>query len=202
MYEKQIIPDDEPIDTFLYNKNTVNMVMTKKDMNKVKTSKDTNNKICIQNAFRHLNDNNILKFRKLINDNKKIVNLKHKKTYLIHEACKKGMSDFVKILLFAGANCNTVDSYGKYPQHYSIESNCCVLIDIIFLFGYSMDVQDSKGDTPFHYASQMDNLEMITTLMIYRANPMVENNSSKYPIDMCTNNEIIDVIEKYTKDNF
>lgn len=197
-----IVLDDEPIDTLLYNKNTVNMIITEKDMDNVNISKVTNAKICIQNAFRHIRNNDIFEFRKLINNNKSIVNMKCKNTYLIHESCKRGLTEFVKILLFSGAHCDAPDSYNKYPQHYAIESKCCMLIDIMFLFGHSMNVQDSNGDTPFHYAVKMNNLEMITALMIYRATPTIKNSSSHTVMDICTNEEILTIIKKYASSNF
>ena len=156
----------------------------------------------IDDAYRLMRSKNITEFRKLINNfNKNMINQKHKRTFLIHEACRLGDPDFVSIMLFLGANCSIKDDFGYMAQHYSVKSKITIIVDILALFGNDMNVKDVDGNTPLHHGVTQQNEDIIKTLMTYNVDPNIRNNQNELPIDRCLfNKHLINLMNRYTKE--
>lgn len=167
---------DEIIDTTEYTKDTRDFIITDDAVDLIMADRvNGSSQKDIGDAFRFLRSNNLVEFRKIIGRNRFIVNNKHNKTFLVHEACRLGNVEFVSLLLFLGAQCTIMDDNGFMAQHYAVKSKSTVVVDILFLFGFNMNVRDSKGNSPFYYALMDENVEMINVLMIYKADPMIKN---------------------------
>ena len=135
-------------------------------------------------------------FRKLLSEDRNIINQSFKKTHLIHEACQRGAVDIVTFLLFSNADCHIQDSNGMYPQHYAAISNAPVLIDILSVFGHDLNIKDSKGNTPLHHAVLLENKIVIHMLMHYKA-LILKNIENNTPIDISNDLEIIQTLKEY-----
>jgi hypothetical protein len=191
--------EDELIDMSNYTRDTRDLVLSEQTMLDIFNNKSncTAQQKYLSDAFRFLRSNKMPEFRKLTTAHTFIVNLKYNKTFLIHEACKLGKSDFVGFLLFLGAKCNVQDDHGLMASHYASRSKVTVSIDIIALFGNSLDVRDIDGNTPLHCAIARHDRDMVKTLMGYRANPNIKNKKNELPVDKCESNDLLESIIHY-----
>ncbi len=148
---------DELIDTYRYTRDLRELVISDQTMCDIVKSYSSvkSQKILLNMAFKSLRTNNMMEFRRIICEQKDVVNIKHDGTYLIHEACRLGNADFVCLLLFLGAKCDTMDDKGLMAQHYAVISNDPMCIDILFLFGNHMDVKDMYGNSPYEYVTKI-----------------------------------------------
>lgn len=195
---------DEQIDTSEYTKDTRNLILTDEIVLDIISNKSSYNfqQKHIFDAFRFLKNNKLTEFRKLITDHKNLINIKHNKTYLLHEACKLGVSDFVSLLLFLGAKSSIHDDHGLMAQHYAAKSDNCVIIDILALFGNNMNVLDMIGNTPLHFAIINRNYDIIKALMSYKADPYIVNKAGEKAtdkLDKIVDIDIINMINEYVK---
>lgn len=167
--------DDELIDMLEYNKDNRDLILTQEIVDDIINNKSKYNiqRKYLADAFKYLRNNKLSEFRKVVGENSSIINDKYDKTFLIHEACKIGNHEFVLILLFLGAVCDTLDDHGMTAQHHAVaislknSTNPSLIIDILFLFGNSMNVKDVDGMTPLQYAILEENEEIINALVIY-----------------------------------
>jgi len=191
--------DDELIDQeFIID--TKILIISESSFNEIK-----NNNYCIDivqknlmNAFHYLKTQKTIDFRKIVTNNKNIINQKYNKTFLIHEACKIGNSDYVSLLLLLGSKCNLIDDYGFMAQHYAVNSKNILVVDILYTFGHSFNLKDKNGNTPFHHAIMNDDINMVKTLITYKTDPTILNNNNKSILDIChIKSDIYHLIKKY-----
>jgi ankyrin repeat protein len=190
----------EEIDMTNYNKDMRQMIISEKNFcDIISNNVKSNSKLkLLSNAFRYMRVNKFTEFRKIICKNKSIINNKYNKTFLIHEACKKGDPDYIALLLFLGAKCSIIDDHGMMAQHYAVKSGSIIAIDILSLFGNSMNVKDKKENTPMYYAIMNKNEEMIKTLMIYKADPTIKP-LINHDIDNIEDDDFLNCINEYIK---
>lgn len=145
--------DDEFVDT----RDSRELILSDQTMTEIIKSYSSikSQKLLLTMAFKSLRSNNMMEFRRIICEQKDIVNIKHDGTYLIHEACRLGNADFVCLLLFLGAKCNIMDDKGLMAQHHAVIGHDPMCIDILFLFGNHMDVKDMHGNTPYEYVTKV-----------------------------------------------
>lgn len=55
-----------------------------------------------------------------------------------------------------------------------------------------------SGFTPLHYAILLDDIEVVRLLLDNGANPTLENSRGCIPLDYCTNDDIMLLLEQYT----
>jgi ankyrin repeat protein len=191
--------NDELIDPeFIIDTKT--LIISESSFNEIK-----NNNYCVDiiqknlmDAFRYLRTKKSSEFRKLVTSNKNIINQKYDKTFLIHEACKIGNSDYVSLLLLLGSKCNLIDDHGFMAQHYAVNSKNILIVDILYTFGHSFNLKDKNGNTPFHHAVINNDIDMAKTLITYKTDPTILNNHNKTILDICQNkSDIYHLIKKY-----
>lgn len=185
---------DEFIDTQKYTIDVRELILSDQTMCEIMRSYSNtkSQKILLTAAFKSLRTNNMLEFRRIICEQKDIVNTKYEGTYLIHEACRLGNADFVCLLLFLGAKCNIMDDKGLMAQHYAIIGRDPMCVDILFLFGNHMDVKDMYGNTPYEYMTKKyepsDNDE------IGKKNNKIEKNKK---VTFLSSNDLQKIINQY-----
>lgn len=179
--EKMIEEEDEMIDMDNYTRDTRNMILTDETVQSIinDTSKGGIHQKNLMDAFKALKTSKFGDFRKIVSDDRSIINMKHDKTYLIHEACRLGNPECVSLLMFLGARCSVLDDRGMMAQHYAVQSRSTVVIDILSLFGNSMNVNDKDGNTPFYCALQNNDKTMIRSLMTYKVDPIMKEYVAK-----------------------
>lgn len=150
--------------------------------------------------FNLIRADNSYEFKKLLefDINKDIINVIYKKTYLLHEACRRGMADIVTFLLFLNADCNLRDNNGMYPQHNAALSNCAILIDILSVFGNDFNVKDKRGNTPLHLAVMKKERSIINILLSLNVR-ILKNKEGKTPIDVCEDPVILNMLKNHIK---
>lgn len=163
---------DELIDMYDYTRDTRNLILSDSvvcdilnELNQEHTKMQN-----ISIAFKYLRLLKLAEFRKLVNDNKSIINIKFENTYLIHEACRLGNPEYVALLLFLGAKCSILDDNGYMAQHYAVMAKSTVIIDILALFGNNMNVKDKNGNTPLYYSLMTRDTSITKLLMTYKSN--------------------------------
>ncbi len=163
---------DDLIDTYYYNKNTHDLILSEEDMedivtnNKIKFNSDDHDlahinktivnynhqQACLSILFQKIKENDITEFRKLIIDNTSIINVKFNRTFMFHEVLRLGKLDFASFLLFMDAKYDTLDDFGLMAPHYAIISGKAVLVDLLAMFAIDFNCQDQNGSTPLHHA--------------------------------------------------
>lgn len=168
-YINKIDVDDELelIDMKNYTRDTRDLIISEFDMNKIVNKINTNYSYHLIDAFKCLRDKNTIKFCKIINNNRQIIDIKYDKTYLLHEACRLGQQECVSILLLMGAKCDMFDDNGMMPQHYAAKSGCTLIVDILILFGNSMNIKDKNNNMPIYYATLNQDTDMMRLLFNY-----------------------------------
>jgi ankyrin repeat protein len=152
----------------------------------------------LSRLFAYIRTCNAYEFRKVLSEDRSVINSTHNKTYLIHEACKRGATDIVTFLLFSNADCHMADGYGLLPQHYSVVSNAPVIIDILSVFGHDLNVIDDHGNTPLHHAVKCENKIMIHMLLNYKVDSTIKNVNGKTAFDLSDNSVISIVLKDYS----
>jgi len=198
------ILDDEPIDMYDYTRDTRDLILSDRVMIDILNETLSGNAHVrhLSDAFRYLKLNKLVEFRRTVSKNRPIINIKFRKTFLLHEACRLGNPECVSLLLFLGGVCSVMDDNGYMAQHYATMSKSTVIIDILALFSNSMNVRDAKGNTPFYYALAAKDEEMLKTLMTYKANPFTPDiESSTVDAFIHDNNtNISNMLAKYIMD--
>lgn len=190
---------DEIIDIIKYNKDSLELILTDNDLNDIISSKKSYsfNLKYLSDAFEMIDKDDSTLFRKHINEYKWIINIKHKKTYLLHYCCSKGKLEFVSFLLFLGAKPNLIDDYGHMAQHKAIITDNSIIIDVMAVFGINMNVKDRSGNTPLHLAVSSSNIKITKLLINYKVNPTIKNNNNSSVIDMCKDQKIKNILKSY-----
>lgn len=154
----------------------------------------------LSKLFAYIRTDRAYEFRKVLSEDRSVINTVHSKTYLLHEACRKGASEIVTFLLFSDARCNIKDGYGLMPQHYAVRSKSPTVLDILSVFGHDLNVRDSKQNTPLHHAVILKNRIMIHMLINYKVDPFAENNKKQQPTDLIDNDDdTANVIRNYIR---
>lgn len=151
----------------------------------------------LSKLFAYIRTDREYEFRKVLSEDRSVINTVHNKTYLIHEACRKGASEIVTFLLFSDARCNVKDEFGLMPQHYAVRSNSPNILDILSVFGHDLNVKDNDQNTPLHHAVMLKNSIMIHMLLHYRIDPFAKNNDKKTAIDLAADAETRQVLQSY-----
>ena len=144
--------------------------------------------------FQLIREDNSQEFKKLLNEDKNVINTMYKKSYLLHEACRRGMADIVTFLLFSNADCNLRDGNGMYPQHNAALSGCMILIDILSVFGHDLNIKDLNGNTPLHLAVMNKDSSIVHMLLSYNVK-ILKNKEEKTPIEICDDSDISDMFK-------
>ena len=144
-------------------------------------------------------NNNFDNFKKIINNNKKIINkMSIKGMYLLHFACYKKKHDFVTYLLYMKADPYKHDAIGKTSQHYAVLSGDSNILNILILYGIRFDIKDIDGNTPLHYAISHEDENIVDILLDNNIDPFIKNNKNLTPVEYSiTNKNIMKKIKKY-----
>lgn len=72
---------------------------------------------------------------------------------------------------------------------------------LILEFFADLNIKDNLGNTAMHYALKAENKHMLIALLLFGANPEIQNNEEKKPVDMSkfTKDELDPIVEKITK---
>ena len=136
--------------------------------------------LIVNNALVHINECNIQPIHLLS---------------LSKESSVEKLIEFTKLLLDNGADVNSIHSiFGYTPLHSACIKNNILLIYFLHENGANPNIKQISGNTPLHLCS---NLDIIKLLIKYNADPNIENNLNRKPIDIAITKKNQDIIDFY-----
>ncbi|XP_015610461.1 BRCA1-associated RING domain protein 1 isoform X2 [Cephus cinctus] len=114
----------------------------------------------------------------------------------LHTACVKGDTEYVKLLIDAGANPNTKDNAGWTPLQEAMANGYYDICELILKAGAAPDTPGLKNKTALHEAVLNNDCDSVKLLMSYHANPNVFDEFGKRPLDYCWSNEVRDILQE------
>lgn len=70
----------------------------------------------------------------------------------LHLAAEEGSMECTKLLLDAGATCESKNSRGQTPLHLAALSQSAETLDVLISTGAKVNMEDNDGRTPLHAA--------------------------------------------------
>ncbi len=102
----------------------------------------------------------------------------------LHEASRAGSIEFIRMLVFSGADINAIDETGKTALTDAIQMNQTDAIKALLEQKASPVMQDMYGRNAFHEAVEFSSLEVITLLRNAGGNPMARDSFGKTPLSL------------------
>jgi ankyrin repeat protein len=123
------------------------------------------------------------------------------RTALMECAGREDKFEYLCLLIDAGANVNASDIEGWTPLHFAAQAQLPKTVEYLLKHGALPDPQDSHGNTPLFRAvsTSRGRGDVITLLRNVGADPFIENNNGKSPIDFARMIANFDVFQ-YFKD--
>jgi ankyrin repeat protein len=139
----------------------------------------------ITELFTLLNENNINKFKKILEDDKdNLIDMNMKDNngnYFLNYAIIYNNLDLVNLLLKKEANIDIVDAEERSILYYPIKMNFIKIVKTLLEhnktnIGISItDIRDKNGNTPLHYAIILKNEILVNLLLEYNSNLHIQD---------------------------
>lgn len=113
---------------------------------------------------------------------------------ILHKACKLGRVQAVEYFLTYGGNPNLRNKSNNTPLHKSYNSPA--IVELLIRHGAQINSQNNSGSTPLHKAIKKHSWDVAKLLLKLGGNLHLQDNSSKFPVDYCENQEIHTQLEK------
>lgn len=119
----------------------------------------------------------------LLKNGAQINNNEHKE-FLLHNACRQGLTNFVELLVSYNAEVNQLDNEGDTPLLISVKNNSVEPTEVLLSSQKAdVNVPDCEGAYPIHYACAQGNEEMVRLLLRYNEKNLVNGKGEK-PISL------------------
>ncbi|KAK7495784.1 hypothetical protein BaRGS_00013004, partial [Batillaria attramentaria] len=100
----------------------------------------------------------------------------------LHEACKKGDKDAVKILLCSSATVHDKDSVGNTPLHAACMAGQTNIAALLISLGANVGALDMYGNTPLHDACRLGQHDIALYLVQNNAEVRKKNKKGRTPL--------------------
>ena len=115
---------------------------------------------------------------------------------LLHLAAASNQSEYVPILLGAGANPNMRNNNGNSPLHSAALHSQCKSIQLLLNNKANPNLTNNYSETPLHYTiNPFVNVQIVALLLSAKANPNLKNIHGNVPI----HNAVLQPIPKLIK---
>ena len=120
---------------------------------------------------------------------------------MLHYSCDEGNIKIVEKLLNSNCDPNIKNNKNETPLHLASKKGLYDICHILLDNGASLDMYDLELNTPIHHACLNNHIILLKYLLT--KNPQVDskNINGKIPVDLATNKEITDLLEKYMNKN-
>ena len=126
---------------------------------------------------------------------------------LLFEAAEDANLGLVKLLIRAGADVKSKNTYGYTPLHYAVGTDQLGVVELLVKHGADVNANDNReGMTPLHLAIHTgyadDNLAVIKFLLSKKASTKIKNRqgfTTECEIAMIRNRDIDNRIKRFVK---
>lgn len=125
--------------------------------------------------FDAFNQSDLKTVKKMIEENRLLVNHKVESRTLLHLACYEGYTDFVKDLLDLDADTTEVDDEGDTPLHYAAFQKQALCAKILLERDANCNAQNNNGSTPLIIAVNHPDLDTVKLLLEHGADVNLQN---------------------------
>lgn len=122
----------------------------------------------------------------------------------IHIAASRGYSNIIEIIMqsFAAKKINNLvdieDDTGTTPLMWASMNNQIPAINILLKYGANINAQDYDGWSALHFAAASQSYKAVEILLKNKADANLENVNDDKPIDLTTDTDIVELLNKYT----
>ena len=161
-------------------------IATEKKQNSDEIQDEVMNSIVTLNIFDCACKNNVLYAEFLIKCGANINSrIKESDKSPLCYAAEKGHTEFVKLLIKAGANADAVSKEGNTPLHYAADNGHTEVVKLLINEKrVNVDAVDIEGNTPLHRAADKGRTEVIETLLKAGAKTNVKNKGDRIPLQV------------------
>ncbi|EGT39709.1 hypothetical protein CAEBREN_00026 [Caenorhabditis brenneri] len=120
----------------------------------------------------------------------------------LHEAARRGNMDMLAECLRERVSVNSLDKSGATPLYWAAHGGHTTAVKTLLeVPKVAVSVQNKLGDTPLHAAAYKGHVECVRLLLTASANPFVQNQDNKLPIDVTKDADIGALLDKAMKEN-
>ncbi|KAK7489244.1 hypothetical protein BaRGS_00019496 [Batillaria attramentaria] len=109
--------------------------------------------------------------------------------YPLHDAAKRGNTDFLKECLLNRVSVNGLDKAGSTPLHWAAHGGHMACLEAL-LAEPRCEVNNKLGDTPLHSAAWKGHSAAVKMLLDKGARVDIRNNENKLPVDLTKDAEV------------
>lgn len=114
--------------------------------------------------------------------------------YMLQQAVEAGNIQKIAQAVAQGADINYVYNDDNTLLHLTLNPD---VTEYLLYRGAPIDAQNRGGYTPLHYACQDNNIECAKVLLDQGANPFLQLTSGQMPINLATDQEVIDLLNEW-----
>ena len=118
----------------------------------------------------------------------------------LHLAVREKNFDLVKLLIEYGADVNIKNNADWTPLHWTASNGYYDVAKLLIENGADVNIKDEDGWTPLHEAAFKGNIDIGKCLIENGADPFIKNKNGKTPLDICQNDDIRQLLEKYMEE--
>ena len=92
------------------------------------------------------------------------------------------------------------DKVGDTPLHWAALKGNIDIARHLIENGADVNIKDNAGWTPLHRAVRVTKYDIVKLLIEFGADPFITDNDGKTPLDICQNDDIRSLLEKYMEE--
>ena len=122
----------------------------------------------------------------------------------IHIAASRGYSDIIEIIMqsYSAKKIENLvdieDDTGTTPLMWASMNNQISVINTLLKYGADINGQDYDGWSALHFAAASQSYKAVEILLKNKANANLENVNNDKPIDLTSDTDIVELLNKYT----